>query len=60
MVSEIHRVYIRSAPALPSPWQVICGFGYNRMVVINDGIRQEGQQWGDEYDNEVDEYNETS
>jgi iron complex outermembrane receptor protein len=26
---------------------VIRGLGYNRVVVVNDGIRQEGQQWGD-------------
>lgn len=35
---------------------VIRGLGYNRMVVVNDGIRQEGQQWGDEHGVEVDEY----
>ena len=28
---------------------VIRGLGYNRIVVVNDGIRQEGQQWGDEH-----------
>ena len=27
---------------------VIRGLGYNRVVVVDDGIRQEGQQWGDE------------
>lgn len=35
---------------------VIRGLGYNRVVVINDGIRQEGQQWGDEHGLEADEY----
>jgi iron complex outermembrane receptor protein len=35
---------------------VIRGLGYNRVVVVNDGIRQEGQQWGDEHGVEVDEY----
>lgn len=35
---------------------VIRGLGYNRVVVLNDGIRQEGQQWGDEHGIEVDEY----
>ncbi len=34
---------------------VIRGLGYNRVVVINDGIRQEGQQWGDEHGIEIDE-----
>lgn len=28
---------------------VIRGLGYNRIVSINEGIRQEGQQWGDEH-----------
>ncbi|MEI7502329.1 MAG: carboxypeptidase-like regulatory domain-containing protein, partial [Paludibacter sp.] len=28
---------------------VIRGLGYNRVVVVNDGVRQEGQQWGDEH-----------
>ena len=35
---------------------VIRGLGYNRIVVMNDGIRQEGQQWGDEHGIEVDEF----
>lgn len=35
---------------------VIRGLGYNRVVVVNDGIRQEGQQWGDEHGIEADEY----
>lgn len=35
---------------------VIRGLGYNRVVVVNDGIRQEGQQWGDEFGIELDEY----
>lgn len=35
---------------------VIRGLGYNRIVVMNDGIRQEGQQWGDEHGIEMDEF----
>ncbi len=35
---------------------VIRGLGFNRVVVVNDGIRQEGQQWGDEHGIEVDEF----
>lgn len=35
---------------------IIRGLGYNRVVVVNDGIRQEGQQWGDEHGIEVDEF----
>ena len=35
---------------------VIRGLGFSRVVTVNDGIRQEGQQWGDEHGIEVDEY----
>lgn len=35
---------------------VIRGLGYNRVVVVNDGVRQEGQQWGDEHGIEIDEF----
>jgi len=35
---------------------VIRGLGYNRVVVVSDGIRQEGQQWGDEHGIEIDEF----
>ncbi|WP_231495032.1 TonB-dependent receptor [Prevotella sp. P6B1] len=33
---------------------IIRGLGYNRVVVISEGVRQEGQQWGDEHGIEVD------
>lgn len=33
---------------------IIRGLGYNRIVVLNDGVRQEGQQWGDEHGIEID------
>ena len=45
---------LSSGPAVSKP--VIRGLGYNRLVVINDGIRQEGQQWGDEHGIEIDQY----
>lgn len=35
---------------------VIRGLGYNRVVVLRDNLRQEGQQWGDEHGVEIDEY----
>jgi len=35
---------------------VIRGLGYNRVVTVSAGIRQEGQQWGDEHGIEIDEY----
>jgi len=45
---------ITTGPAISKP--VIRGLSYNRVVTINDGIRQEGQQWGDEHGIEIDEY----
>lgn len=45
---------ITEGPAISKP--VIRGLGYNRVVMMNDGVRQEGQQWGDEFGIEVDEY----
>ncbi|MBQ8098560.1 MAG: TonB-dependent receptor [Bacteroidaceae bacterium] len=33
---------------------VIRGLGYNRVVVVHNGVRQEGQQWGDEHGVEID------
>ena len=46
---------LSTGPAISKP--VIRGLGYNRVVVLNDGVRQEGQQWGDEHGIEIDEYN---
>jgi len=45
---------ITTGPGISKP--VIRGLGYNRIVTLNDGIRQEGQQWGDEHGIEVDEF----
>jgi iron complex outermembrane receptor protein len=45
---------ITTGPAISKP--VIRGLGYNRLITVNDGIRQEGQQWGDEHGIEIDEY----
>ncbi|MBI5323913.1 MAG: TonB-dependent receptor [Ignavibacteriae bacterium] len=44
---------VTSGAAISKP--IIRGLGFNRVVVINDGIRQEGQQWGDEHGIEIDE-----
>jgi iron complex outermembrane recepter protein len=44
---------IASGPAISKP--VIRGLGYNRVLTMNDGVRQEGQQWGDEHGIEIDE-----
>ena len=45
---------ITTGGAISKP--VIRGLGYNRVVVLNNNIRQEGQQWGDEHGIEIDEY----
>ncbi|MCR4619883.1 MAG: TonB-dependent receptor [Paludibacteraceae bacterium] len=42
---------LTTGPGISKP--VIRGLGYNRVVVIADGVRQEGQQWGDEHGVEV-------
>ncbi len=35
---------------------IIRGLGYNRTLVLVNGLRQEGQQWGDEHGVEIDQY----
>ncbi|MBS1734232.1 MAG: TonB-dependent receptor [Bacteroidetes bacterium] len=44
---------LSTGPAISKP--LIRGLGYNRVLTINDGVRQEGQQWGDEHGIEIDE-----
>jgi iron complex outermembrane receptor protein len=46
---------LTTGPAISKPF--IRGLGYNRLVLIHDGIRQEGQQWGDEHGIEIDQNN---
>ncbi|WP_447640827.1 MULTISPECIES: TonB-dependent receptor [Chitinophagaceae] len=45
---------LTTGPAIAKPF--IRGLGYNRVLTINDGVRQEGQQWGDEHGIEIDDY----
>jgi iron complex outermembrane receptor protein len=45
---------LTTGPAISKPF--IRGLGYNRVLVINDGVKQEGQQWGDEHGIEIDDY----
>ncbi len=45
---------ITSGVAISKP--VIRGLGYNRVISLYNGIKQEGQQWGDEHGIEIDEY----
>jgi len=35
---------------------VIRGLGYNHIVTLNEGVRQEGNQWGDEHGIEIDQF----
>ncbi|WP_295794443.1 TonB-dependent receptor [Mucilaginibacter sp.] len=44
---------VTTGPNVSKPF--IHGLGYNRVVTLQDGIRQEGQQWGDEHGVEVDQ-----
>jgi len=44
---------VTTGPGISKP--VIRGLGYNRIITLHDGIRQEGQQWGDEHGIEIDE-----
>ncbi|MBK0382173.1 TonB-dependent receptor [Pedobacter sp. SD-b] len=54
-VSKIAGVnQITTGQAISKP--VIRGLSYNRIVTINDGVKQEGQQWGDEHGIEIDQY----
>ncbi len=45
---------LTTGPNISKP--VIRGLGYNRVLTMYDGIRQEGQQWGDEHSIEIDQY----
>ncbi|MBB6274674.1 iron complex outermembrane receptor protein [Pedobacter cryoconitis] len=44
---------LTTGPNVSKPF--IHGLGYNRVVTLQDGIRQEGQQWGDEHGIEADQ-----
>ena len=45
---------LQTGPNVSKPF--IRGLGYNRILTLFDGIRQESQQWGDEHGIEVDQY----
>lgn len=45
---------LTTGPNVSKPY--IRGLGYNRILTLYDGVRQEGQQWGDEHGIEVDQY----
>ncbi|WP_051718332.1 TonB-dependent receptor [Hymenobacter sp. IS2118] len=45
---------VTTGPNISKPF--IRGLGYNRVLTMFNGLRQEGQQWGDEHGLEVDGY----
>ncbi|HWY38467.1 MAG TPA: TonB-dependent receptor, partial [Bacteroidia bacterium] len=45
---------LSTGPNISKPY--IRGLGYNRILTLFDGMRQDGQQWGDEHGIEVDQY----
>ena len=45
---------ITTGAAISKP--VVRGLGYNRVITLNNGAKQEGQQWGDEHGIEIDEF----
>ncbi|MCC7303214.1 MAG: TonB-dependent receptor [Bacteroidia bacterium] len=45
---------VSTGPQVSKP--VIRGLGFNRILVLHDGVRQEGQQWGDEHGVELDAF----
>ncbi|MBW3130136.1 TonB-dependent receptor [Hymenobacter profundi] len=45
---------ITTGPAISKP--IIRGLGANRVITLNNGAKQEGQQWGDEHGIEIDQY----
>ena len=44
---------VSTGPNVSKP--IIRGLGFNRVLTLFDGVRQEGQQWGDEHGIEMDE-----
>src|SRR5207253_4513320 len=44
---------VTTGPNVSKPY--IRGLGFNRILTLYDGVRQEGQQWGDEHGIEVDQ-----
>lgn len=45
---------ITTGPGISKP--VIRGLSYNRVVTLDNGVKQQGQQWGDEHGIEIDQY----
>jgi iron complex outermembrane receptor protein len=58
LIDAISRVpgvsQITTGPSISKP--VIRGLSYNRVVTVDNGVKQQGQQWGDEHGIEIDQY----
>ena len=58
LIDAISRVpgvaQVTTGPGISKP--VIRGLSYNRVVTVSDGVKQQGQQWGDEHGIEIDQY----
>jgi len=58
LIDAISRVpgvsQITTGPGISKP--VIRGLSSNRVVTVNNGVKQQGQQWGDEHGIEIDQY----
>ncbi len=51
-VAGVQSSSVGSGQSKPS----VRGMGFNRLAVIQDGIRHEGQQWGDDHGLEIDRF----
>ena len=58
LVDALSRVpgvsQVTTGPSISKP--VIRGLSYNRVVTLDNGVKQQGQQWGDEHGIEIDQY----
>ncbi|MBC7912983.1 MAG: TonB-dependent receptor [Pyrinomonadaceae bacterium] len=58
IIDAISRVagvsQVTTGAAVSKP--IIRGLGSNRILTLSDGVKQEGQQWGDEHGIEIDQY----
>jgi iron complex outermembrane recepter protein len=58
LIDAISRIpgvaQVTTGSAISKP--VIRGLSYNRVLTMNNGVKQQGQQWGDEHGIEIDQY----
>lgn len=51
-IAGVQAMTIGSGQSKPA----IRGFGFNRMVIVEDGVKHEGQQWGEDHGLEIDQF----